>query len=280
MVQVPLTRRQLGLALTATAGLALTATPVQAQTGVCSTATLLLETGMTRLLRAYPAVLETIRGNDLLWRDGTRMPVRLHPADRTLAAQVAEPDLAAQTAQTYPRGSCRFPAPHGSDPGRIRFTPFFARMYGATPAAVERNLKPVDWPTRRPGGTIAFNVVNGAADALARVAQDLQALPRDMHRFFDRPAGGYYWRRIAGTDRLSAHAFGIAIDINLDMSDYWRDEVPGMVGEPADWRPTRPRNRIPQVIVDIFERAGFIWGGKWHHYDTMHFEYRPELLLA
>jgi hypothetical protein len=30
--------------------------------------------------------------------------------------------------------------------------------------------------------------------------------------------------------------------------------------------------------VDIFERHGFIWGGKWAHYDTMHFEYRPELL--
>jgi hypothetical protein len=30
--------------------------------------------------------------------------------------------------------------------------------------------------------------------------------------------------------------------------------------------------------VDIFERHGFIWGGKWGHFDTMHFEYRPELL--
>ena len=34
------------------------------------------------------------------------------------------------------------------------------------------------------------------------------------------------------------------------------------------------------VIVDVFERNGFIWGGKWYHYDTMHFEYRPELLGA
>jgi D-alanyl-D-alanine carboxypeptidase-like protein len=33
---------------------------------------------------------------------------------------------------------------------------------------------------------------------------------------------------------------------------------------------------MPRDIVDIFERHGFIWGGKW--YDTMHFEYRPELL--
>jgi HSP20 family protein len=38
------------------------------------------------------------------------------------------------------------------------------------------------------------------------------------------------------------------------------------------------RNRMPQEIVSIFERQGFIWGGKWNHFDTMHFEYRPELL--
>ena len=27
----------------------------------------------------------------------------------------------------------------------------------------------------------------------------------------------------------------------------------------------------------IFEKYGFVWGGRWYHYDTMHFEYRPEL---
>src|SRR5262245_1812136 len=29
-----------------------------------------------------------------------------------------------------------------------------------------------------------------------------------------------------------------------------------------------------------FEKYGFIWGGHWYHYDTMHFEYRPELLAG
>jgi len=24
---------------------------------------------------------------------------------------------------------------------------------------------------------------------------------------------------------------------------------------------------------------GFIWGGKWPNYDTMHFEYRPEIFI-
>jgi hypothetical protein len=37
---------------------------------------------------------------------------------------------------------------------------------------------------------------------------------------------------------------------------------------------------MPRQIVDIFERHGFIWGGRWYHYDTMHFEFRPELLAA
>ena len=40
------------------------------------------------------------------------------------------------------------------------------------------------------------------------------------------------------------------------------------------------RNAIPLQIVDVFERHGFIWGGRWNHFDTMHFEYRPELLPA
>ena len=38
------------------------------------------------------------------------------------------------------------------------------------------------------------------------------------------------------------------------------------------------RNDTPPEIVEIFEKHGFIWGGRWFHYDTMHFEYRPELI--
>jgi hypothetical protein len=39
------------------------------------------------------------------------------------------------------------------------------------------------------------------------------------------------------------------------------------------------RNRYPEGLVRAMERRGFIWGGKWHHFDGMHFEYRPEMLL-
>ena len=37
-------------------------------------------------------------------------------------------------------------------------------------------------------------------------------------------------------------------------------------------------NRIPGAIGEIFERHGFIWGAKWYHFDSMHFEYRPEII--
>nr|WP_287226451.1 M15 family metallopeptidase [Mesorhizobium sp.] len=38
-------------------------------------------------------------------------------------------------------------------------------------------------------------------------------------------------------------------------------------------------NNIPLPIVEVFEKNGFIWGGRWYYYDTTHFEYRSELLF-
>ena len=35
---------------------------------------------------------------------------------------------------------------------------------------------------------------------------------------------------------------------------------------------------MPRTVLKVLEQEGFVWGGRWFHYDTMHFEYRPELL--
>jgi len=94
---------------------------------------------------------------------------------------------------------------------------------------------------------------------------DPKALP-----FLKEIGGTFIWRNIKRSKRLSSHAFGIAIDLNVERSDYWRWTYRG---KPMIWK-----NRVPQAVVDAFEAEGFIWGGRWKHYDTMHFEYRPELL--
>jgi len=113
--------------------------------------------------------------------------------------------------------------------------------------------------------------INGVDRKLAAVSRELDALVArkpEMKKYLVPLGGTFKWRTIAGTKRLSVHSFGAAIDINVKYSAYWR------------WNKGsyRYRNRIPLDIVKIFERHGFIWGGKWYHYDTMHFEYRPELL--
>jgi hypothetical protein len=87
-----------------------------------------------------------------------------------------------------------------------------------------------------------------------------------LRRFFAHPGGTFVWRPIAGTDRQSAHSYGVALDLDPTLGDYWRNSSP-----------PRWRNRVPQALVDAFEAEGFAWGGRWFHYDTMHFEWRPEL---
>jgi hypothetical protein len=41
--------------------------------------------------------------------------------------------------------------------------------------------------------------------------------------------------------------------------------------------PLERRWQPPEKVIRAFEYEGFIWGGKWIFFDTMHFEYRPEL---
>ena len=76
-------------------------------------------------------------------------------------------------------------------------------------------------------------------------------------------------------NRLSAHSYGMTIDIGGNYKTYWLWAKPG--AKETDNVPYK--NKMPHEIVEIFEKHGFIWGGRWYHYDTMHFEYRPEILL-
>jgi hypothetical protein len=85
--------------------------------------------------------------------------------------------------------------------------------------------------------------------------------------------GTYVCRHVADTGQTSMHGWGAAIDINPALADYWLwHRVAGGYSAYV--------NHIPSDIVAIFERHGFIWGGRWAHFDTMHFEYRPELLSS
>lgn len=91
---------------------------------------------------------------------------------------------------------------------------------------------------------------------------------------------GYVWRSIAGTASLSIHSYGAAIDFIPGKGQtgeaYWR----WAKERHSEWYslPYERRFMPPDSFVRAFEKRGFIWGGKWFYFDTMHFEYRPEIL--
>jgi hypothetical protein len=132
----------------------------------------------------------------------------------------------------------------------------------------------------------ALNVHEMIVEPLARVESAIRraAGRSDKVRKFVQEihySGAYNYRRIRGQKELSRHSYGIAVDIlpkgRAARRTYWL-----WVGEEnADW-PTTPLDKRwmpPDEIVRIFEEEGFIWGGKWLDFDTMHFEYRPEMLF-
>lgn len=233
----------------------------------------LSEAARGQLLAAYPQQLERIDGNDLVWRDGTRMPLDDGTGEKPFEAWLARPDIGDMFALPYPAGAPASAPATNFDPGRARNTAFFDKVYGdCRKGEVATNLTIVAWLPKRSRQRLAFNRINGAAAALAAVSRELDALPSSLDMFLVPSAGTFNCRVIAGTDRVSAHGYGIAIDIALKHAHYWRDAAPAGNGGIAF------HNEIPLEVVRIFERHGFIWGGRWYHYDTMHFEYRPELL--
>ncbi|HSX67716.1 M15 family metallopeptidase [Nocardioides sp.] len=81
-----------------------------------------------------------------------------------------------------------------------------------------------------------------------------ELVQRGLDTYIRTTAGCYNARFIANTTSLSNHAFGMAID--FDAAQNGR----GTSGQ------------IPPVVVDVFKKWGFAWGGDWKWTDPMHFE--------
>lgn len=224
------------------------------------------------LVAAYPDVLKEADADMLVWRDGTRTPFDDGRPDKPLTAWLQAPSLDDIFAMAYPTGDIG-PPPKDSDPGRARPAVLFDKMYGdCRKGEVEKHLVTIRWLPRKTKQTLRVTAVNGVDKKLAAISAELDALPAAFDKYLFPAAGTYACRVIAGTDRPSAHGQGIAIDLALKHAHYWRWSKRSTDGA-LTWH-----NEIPIEIVRIFEKHGFIWGGRWYHYDTMHFEYRPELL--
>ena len=85
----------------------------------------------------------------------------------------------------------------------------------------------------------------------------------------------FCYRVIAGTNRLSNHAKGCAIDINPLQNPQIKNGVvyPSVSGVYAD-RSKNKKGMIKKgdVVYNAFVRRGWKWGGEWKNPDYQHFE--------
>jgi hypothetical protein len=237
-------------------------------------------------IKAYPDFFIGYEDGCLIAKDGHKIPFDDGIPSKDYSRMVVDPGIGDEAFDPEDalywdyRDEREIPTPDRppvGDPGRMRPPEIFEYMYGSSKSDRTKRLRKVQWVNTMNGktSTILMTTVNGVDRALEEVVREIRNLPEKKKRtleriVFDVRSSGYYERSVRDfPQRTSAHAYGIAVDVNWDDSYF--------IGRHRK-ESYRYRNNIPQFLVDIFERHGFIWGGRWHSYDAMHFEYRPELL--
>ena len=225
------------------------------------------------LMTAYPDALTDVESKDgqvwLLTKSGGRL---LYDDRKTKSfdSKLSGADLQDMLELVYPLRRVTTLMPTNMDPGRFRCYPLLNALYGNSESARYAHLVRVPFGTQN----LLFSTVASASAQLAKASAEVAALVRSQPAVGDDAypsSGTWNSRYIAGTTNLSAHAYGIAIDLHAHAGDYWTSASTAagaarLSGYPAD-------------LTQIFENQGFIWGGKWNHFDIMHYEYRPEILL-
>lgn len=106
--------------------------------------------------------------------------------------------------------------------------------------------------TIRSDAGIPFQVSTDARGPMLGLLNDLE---QAGYAIDPRTSGGYNYRTIAGTNTLSNHAFGNAIDVN------WNANARGSRGDIP-----------PDLARSLAAKHGLTWGGDWRNPDPMHFE--------
>lgn len=184
--------------------------------------------------------------------------------------KLSNPDVQDMLEVRYPLDEIEKVQKGNKDPGRARVYTLLNEVYGSSEGSITKNLV----QTSTNYGTFPFNKKADASENLKKALNEAFEASKSNPKIggFVAPVNGTFnYRVVRGTGRLSAHAYGIAIDLNRHNSDYWK-----WVSEEQG---SKRIASYPKELVKAFENNGFVWGGKWEHFDILHFEYRPEFIL-
>nr|WP_243122293.1 M15 family metallopeptidase [Clostridium thermarum] len=227
------------------------------------------------LMMAYPEYVKDIEGGDvngkvyIIMKSGKKI-LYDDKRKKNHEEKLSNPDVQDMLEQIYPLTATKKLMAENFDPGRARVYDLLAEVYGGSQSVINKNLTNIKVGYHN----CQFNKNNQAAEALRSVMEELIPLCKSNGRIENYVfpfSGSFNYRKIAGTNRLSPHSFGIAIDLARDKRDYWK-WVSHKEGE-------KRLSSYPTELVELFEKNNFIWGGKWWHFDILHFEYRPEIIM-
>ena len=228
------------------------------------------DASLDALVRAYPEFLVSHDGKVLIWKDGTRMPVSDGRTDKSFEEKLSHASILDQLSIRYVRGPLEKPPGLQDDPGRFRNTAFFDKMYGdCSRGEVQRKLTRVAWLPKSGGGSVQITTVNSVADRLRAVSGNSMVWARahEIRHSEQRHVQLPHRQR----HRQPQHAC---------MGRRYRPqfEICGLLAvEPERRRlpqphPCRDRGNLREAWLHLGRQVGAL--------DTMHFEYRPELLPA
>ena len=226
------------------------------------------------LMMAYPEYITDVEKDNsgrvyVIMKSGKRI-LYDDKKEKSSEEKFQNTDLQDMMDQPYPLGAVNGAAEKNFDPGRFRVYSLLKEIYGNDKNSVESNLEMASLGYRR----FQFNGNNNASLSLERAMKELIPLSQkkgNIAKCLFPSSGTFNYRYISGTNMLSPHSFGIAIDLARDRRDYWK----WVSREEGSLR----IKKYPREIVEVFEKNNFVWGGKWSHFDTLHFEYRPEIIL-
>lgn len=107
-------------------------------------------------------------------------------------------------------------------------------------------------------GPVRVRMLKPAVDSLRTVFENIQRTDPDLYARINT-AGSLCVRRIRGaTSSASAHAYGLAVDLNID----------GVLDTLGDGKTQLGLT----ILADFFREEGWVWGAAWGREDSMHFE--------
>jgi hypothetical protein len=113
-------------------------------------------------------------------------------------------------------------------------------------------------------GPIRVNMLRPAVESLTRVFERVRKTDVDLYNRIST-AGALCVRRIRGSQNsVSTHAFGLAVDLNID----------GVLDTLGDGKTQLGLT----ILSDFFQEEGWFWGAAFGREDSMHFEVSKQMI--